>query len=269
MVRVDDDAGSVRARTTYADVEIDRDPSRPAGRMLYVDGIECSYIDLADPTHLEFGYIRRFADFIDLAAPPGEPLRVTHLGGGGFTLPAYVAATRPRSQQFVYEYDGGLVEIARRELGLRTAPGLRVKIGDARARLERRSAGSTDVIVGDAFVGRAVPDHLSTVEFVTLVHTVLAPGGVYLLNVIDDNPLRVVRAHVATVQAVFRHVAVTTDPDVLRGKASGNLVVAASDEPLPLAEIRRRAGRGALPERVLDDAEMRVLVGTAVPLHDG
>lgn len=258
-----------RGRTTYADVEIEADPGRPGGRMLYLDGIECSYIDLEDPTHIEFGYIRRFADVIDLAAPPRQPLRVTHLGGGGFTLPAYVAATRPRSQQFVYEYDAGLIEVARRELGLRTGPGMRVKIGDARERLTHRSPGSADVVIGDAFVGRAVPPHLASVEFVRLVASVLADGGIYVLNVIDEPPLRAVRCHVATVRRVFPHLTVSTDPDVLRGKASGNLVIAASAAPLPVDELRRRAGRGSLPERVLDESELTTLAGTALPWHDG
>lgn len=258
-----------RGRTTYAEVEIDSDPSRPSGRTLYLDGIECSYIDLDDPQHIEFGYIRRFADLVDLAAPPGRPLRVTHLGGGGFTLPGYVAATRPRSQQFVYEYDGGLVELARRELGLRTGPGLRVKTGDARKRLERRSDASADVIVGDAFIGRAVPAHLSTVEFAALVRRVLTAGGVYVLNVIDGAPLRVARSHVAGLLDAFSHVAVSSDPDVWRAKASGNLVVFASTRPLPIAELRRRAGSGGLPERLLDRGELATFVGTAQPWHDG
>lgn len=236
--------------------------------MLWLDGIECSYIDLADPTHIEFGYIRRFADAIDLIAPPKEPIRVTHLGGGGFTLPRYVAATRPGSRQIVYEYDEGLIDLARAELGLATSPQLRVKVGDARTRLARRSAGSADVIVGDAFVGRHIPEHLATAEFVEMVRTVLRAGGVYTLNVIDAPPLTFARAEGAVLLQVFAYVMLCTDADVLRGKESGNLVYLASDEPLPFDEISRRAARGQLPERVVDRAGVERFVGTARPLHD-
>ena len=37
----------------------------------------------------------------DLAFPPGEPLRVLHLGGGALTLPRYLQHTRPASRQLV------------------------------------------------------------------------------------------------------------------------------------------------------------------------
>ena len=255
-------------QTSYAHARIEADPSRPAGRLLYLDGIECSYVDLADPAHIEFGYVRRLADAIDLVAAPAAPIRVTHLGGGGFSLPRYVGATRPGSRQIVYEYDEGLVELARAELGLRTSPELRVKIGDARTRLARRSARSADVVVGDAFVGRHIPDHLASVEFAELVKSVLRPGGIYAMNVIDAPPLAFARAEGAVLLRVFAHVVMCTDADVLRGKESGNLVYVASDEPLPFDEMSRRAARGHLPERVLERVGVQRFVGSARPLHD-
>lgn len=261
-------AAVVEAATTYATARIETDPSRSGGRLLFLDGIECSYVDLHDPTVLEFGYVRRIGDAIDLAAPKSEPLRVTHLGGGGCTLPRYVAATRPRSRQFVYEYDRGLVELARRELGLRTDPKLTVKVGDARARLANRSDDACDIVVGDCFRGREIPAHLVTVEFVRDVHRVLAPDGSYLLNLIDEPPLRTARSILAALRAIFAQVAVSADADVLRGKTSGNLVAFAADVELPLAALRARASRGAFPDRTLDSVEVAGFVGTARPFTD-
>src|SRR5919198_974360 len=152
-------------QTTFSVARVEDDPGRRSGRLLFLGGIECSYVDLADPLHLEFGYVRRMADVVDLVRPPRAPLDAVHIGGGGVTLPRYVAAPRPRSRQVVYEKDAGLVEIARRYLGLRTSPALRVRIGDARDRLRERPDASADVIVGDAFDGVMVPAHLATVEF--------------------------------------------------------------------------------------------------------
>ena len=77
--------------------ELVPDPDRPTAWTLLLDGAPQSHVDLADPTHLEFEYVRRMAAAIDLIAPPGQPLRVLHLGGGALTLPRYVAATRPGS----------------------------------------------------------------------------------------------------------------------------------------------------------------------------
>lgn len=261
-------SAAVETRTTYAHARIEPDPVRPSGRTLYLDGLECSYVDLADPTHLEFSYIRRLADVVDLAAPAGAAVRITHLGGGGFSLPAYIAASRPRSRQLVYEYDEALIALARSHLGLRTSPGLRVKVGDARARIARRTPGSTDLVLGDAFVGRSVPRHLATVEFARLVRRMLRPGGVYALNVIDEPPLAFARAEAAVLLRVFPHLLMITDTDVLRGRDSGNLVFVASDAALPRAELARRADRGPLPERVLQREAVVRFAGTARPLRD-
>jgi spermidine synthase len=98
--------------------ELVRDADRPRAWTLLVDGAPQSHVDLDDPQHLEFEYMRRFGHLVDLAAPPGEPLRVLHLGGGGLTLARYVAATRPGSSQLAVEADAALVDLVRRRLPL-------------------------------------------------------------------------------------------------------------------------------------------------------
>ena len=112
--------------------ELVRDPDRASGWTLLVDGAPQSHVDLADPTHLDFEYVRRMAAAIDLVAPAGQPLRVLHLGGGALTLPRYVAATRPGSPQRVVEIDGPLVELVRRSLPWDPRIKVRVRVGDAR-----------------------------------------------------------------------------------------------------------------------------------------
>jgi hypothetical protein len=81
----------------YGIAELHPDRERPGGWTLLLDGYPQSYVDVGDPGHLEFEYVRRLASVVDLAAPLGEPLSVLHLGGGALTMPRYVAATRPRS----------------------------------------------------------------------------------------------------------------------------------------------------------------------------
>jgi hypothetical protein len=71
------------------------------GWTLLVDGVPESYVDLADPGHPAFEYVRRPATVLRLAAPPAVPLTVLHLGGGALTLPRRVAAPRPGSQSVV------------------------------------------------------------------------------------------------------------------------------------------------------------------------
>src|SRR6478736_5687239 len=126
-------------------VEIVGDLDRPGAWMLLTGGVPQSHVDLDDPLHLEFEYMRWLGHLIGLAAPAGEPLRVLHLGGGGLTLARYVAATRPGSCQLAVESDAALVELVRRRLPLgqrgRRAGGgragrVRIRVADARAVLE-------------------------------------------------------------------------------------------------------------------------------------
>jgi spermidine synthase len=255
-------------QTTHSIARIEEDPSRPSGRLLWVAGIECSYVDLADPTHLEFSYVRRFGDLADLRWPARAPLDVVHIGGGGVTLPRYLAATRPRSRQVVYEKDQGLVDLARRYLGLKTSPQLRVRVGDARERMAERPDGSADLVVGDAFDGVAVPAHLATMEFGAEVARVLRPDGVYALNIIDCPPLRVSRTAAATLLASWEHVALLTATEMLAEKDAGNVVLLASAAPLPLTALAKAASRGALPDILLRREAVASFAGKARPLVD-
>src|SRR5919206_1040843 len=104
----------VRVESGVAELRGDRD--RPRGWTLLLDGTPQSHVDLDDPTHVEFEYVRRFTHVVDTALPPRRPMRVLHLGGGGMTLVRYIAATRPRSDQHVVEIDRRLVDLVRREL---------------------------------------------------------------------------------------------------------------------------------------------------------
>ena len=47
-------------------------PSGTTGRVLLLDTLRHSYVDLADPTHLEFEYVRAIAAVTDVVAPPGR-----------------------------------------------------------------------------------------------------------------------------------------------------------------------------------------------------
>ncbi|MDP9436484.1 MAG: fused MFS/spermidine synthase, partial [Actinomycetota bacterium] len=204
--------------------ELLQDADRVAGWELDVEGVPQSYVDLDDPTHLEFDYVRLMGDVLDLL-PEGR-LDTLHLGGGACTLARYVAATRPGSRQLVVEADAGLAALVRAQLG---TAGFRLRVGDAREVLETLPDDGSDAVVGDVFAGAALPPHTSTLEHVREVRRVLRPGGTYVLNVGDGPPLAFVRAQAATLQAAFGHVVLLADPGVLRGRRFGNLVLAASD----------------------------------------
>ena len=170
----------------------------------------------------------------------GRPADVLHLGGGGFTFPRYLEATRPGTRQVVLELDPRVLEVAREELGFTPSDALSVRLGDARRSIETLPTDSFDLVVGDAFGGLAVPWHLTTTEFLEEIQRVLRPGGMYVMNLIDYPPLGFVRAEAATAGRLFDHVAIIAPPETLAGKNGGNVVLVASAEPLDVAEVTAR-----------------------------
>nr|WP_234996854.1 fused MFS/spermidine synthase [Pseudonocardia thermophila] len=259
--------GVIRAQVGHGFAELVGDPDRPRGWTLLVDGTAQSHVDLDDPEHLEFEYVRRLAHVVDLMAPPLRPLRAMHLGGGAWTLPRYVAATRPGSAQQVVELDGELVDLVRSRLPA-DDPGLEVVVGDARAVLATARPAAADLVVLDVFAGARTPAHVTSVEFLELADAALAAGGVYAANVADGGALEFARGQVAAARAVFAHVAVVVAADVLHGRRFGNLVLVASQDPLPEAELARRAAADPFRATVLDDAETARFTRRAKPPHD-
>jgi spermidine synthase len=246
--------------------ELVPDPDRDAAFTLLLDGAPQSHVDLADPTHLVFEYIRRMATAIDLIAPAGVPLRALHLGGGGLTLPRYIAATRPGSPQRVVEIDGELVELVRRSLPLPARAAIKVRVGDAREAVSGMRDGSYDLVVLDVFAGARTPAHLASVEFITEVARVLAPDGWLVANVADGPPLRYARSQVATIRAALPEACLVADSSVLRGRRYGNLVVLAGRTPPPIAGLTRRAAGDWFPGRVEIDLDR--FAGGVSPVTD-
>ncbi|QDQ11693.1 spermidine synthase [Streptomyces spectabilis] len=226
------------------------DRDRPRAWTLVIDGAPQSHVDLDDPAYLDFEYQRRLGHIADLAAAPGTPLHVLHLGGGAFTLARYIAATRPRSTQQIVERDTVLVSLVRRVLPLDPQARVRVRGADAREGLAKVPDGWADLVIADVFSGARTPAHLTSVEFLGDVRRVLKAEGHYAANLADGPPLGYLRGQLATAAAVFPELALVADPAVLRGKRFGNAVLLASARPLPIAELTRRSASDPHPARV-------------------
>ena len=85
--------------SAYFCIRVQADPANPSGRILWLDDLRHSYVDLKDPSHLEFAYIKSFADVIDVAFPGHPAIDALHIGGGGFTIPALPASRVSRIAQ--------------------------------------------------------------------------------------------------------------------------------------------------------------------------
>ncbi len=248
--------------------ELVPDPDVPDSWTLLLNGTPQSHVDLADPTRIEFEYVRRLAHVVDVVAAAGAPVRAMHLGGGALTLPRYVATTRPRSGQQVVEVDAALVALVRARLPVDRTWRLRIRHGDARAVLAKAPEAAFDLLVADVCAGARTPAHLTSVEYVSLVARALRPDGVYAANIADGGQLPFARAQVATALAVFPHVCVLAEPTVLRGRRFGNFILVASRARLPVTELTRRLAGDAFPGRVAHGAALARFTGGARPTTD-
>ncbi len=246
--------------------ELLADADRPGGWLLLLDRVRQSYVDIDDPSYLDFEYMQTFVNVLD-ALPPG-PLAVTHVGGGACTLARYLGQQRPGSPQIVLEPDAALTAMVRARLPFARGTRVRIRPIGGRAGVAALAAASADVVVVDAFHGGRVPAELTTAEFLADVARVLRPAGVLLVNVADGPPGVFVQRLVSTLRGALPAVLLIADPAVLKRRRFGNLVLAASRDELPVAEVTRAARAAAFPHRVLGGPELAAFAGGAAPLTD-
>jgi spermidine synthase len=245
-----------------------RPTERPRAVVLAMDGRDQSHVDLDDPTRLEFDYVRRIADVVDVWGEPGARTRVLHIGGAAMTLPRYVAATRPTSAQVVLEPATDVVDLVRHELPLPARSGIKVRPLDGRAGLPAFRPGSLDLVLVDAFAGGRVPAELVTVECAAAYAGVLAADGILVLNLVDAAPFAWTRRVVAAMRTALPELLVSAEPATWRGRRPGNLLLVASRRRLPEPALRSRATRRAAPYRVLGGAEVSDRLGGGEPFTD-
>jgi spermidine synthase len=256
-----------RYPVTFGEVELLRDLDRRDGWVLSKDGVPQSYVDLQDPTFLEFEYVRLMADVIDVL--DDGPLSCVHVGGGACSIPRYVTATRPGSRHLVVEPDGLLVDLVREQLDLRSVPKLKVIVAGGREGTQKIWDDSADLVVLDAFSGATMPVELATAEYFADLTRVLRPTGTLLVNIADGKGLAFARRLVATVRGTFGQVALMAEPAVMRGRRFGNLIVAASRHPLPVDQLTRSAAGGLTQARCVHGQALVDFVAGAAPIRDG
>ncbi|MCU1529202.1 MAG: spermine synthase [Frondihabitans sp.] len=262
-----DDSPEITIGAGRARIEPDR--YSPGSFTLVVDGTPQSHVDLDDPTHLAFEYVRRIGNAIDLL--PAGPITALHLGAGALTLARYVEATRPGSRQQVVELELGLVDLVRRELPLPRGASIRIRYGDAREVMLKLPAGlrgTVDLLVVDVFGGSRIPAHVTSLEFYRAASEFLSPTGMLVVNSADGAGLHFARGQASTVGTVFEHVVAVADPATLKGRRFGNVVLVASQAPLPTDEMPRIYSSDPLPAKVVTGRELRDFVAGAAVVTD-
>lgn len=205
-------------------------------RVLSVKGTyqSATYLDerYAD---LVFDYCKRFDCMFEAAHPVN---RVLVIGGGGYAYPKHLVAHTDVARVDVVEIDPAITQIAQRyffldrlvveyeteetgRLNLICADG-RAYLDDC-ARVAQTGAGEADLeerygvadfapydaIVNDSFSGGETVASLACLEAARSAHGCLAPGGLYLTNVVgalEGESSLPLRRFAATLGQVFAHV---------------------------------------------------------------
>ncbi|MDQ6938013.1 MAG: fused MFS/spermidine synthase [Actinomycetota bacterium] len=236
-------------------VEILLDADRPGGRVLLLDRVRQSYVDLDEPSYLDFEYMRWAARIFD--ALPAGPLAVTHVGGGAGTLVRYLSAVRPGSTHIVCEPDVELTELVRARLPFARYVRVRIRAVDGRAGVAGLGRGRADAVVLDAFAGGRVPAELTTAEFFVDVARILRPEGLVVANVGDGGGLEYTRRVVAGLLGALPQALLITDKGVLAGRRYGNIVLAAARSTLPLDGIRRGLAGDPFPSQLVTGIQLQ------------
>ena len=135
----------------------------------------------ARPEELLFDYTRMMMASLYLRP---DPRRILVIGLGGGSLPMALARVVPQARIDVVEIDPSVARVAERFFGFRTGPSMRVDVADGRAFVQAaaRRGDRYDIVMLDAFDETYIPRHLSTVEFIREVRSILRPDGVLAAN---------------------------------------------------------------------------------------
>ena len=241
------------------------------GYSLVIEGTTQSHVNPLDPLDLQLEYTRLIASVIDGCRDAGVPLRVLHLGAGALTVPRYVAATRVGSVQHVVELHRELLDFVLEVLPLDDDVELTVEFDDGRVAVQRaaRTHGGYDLAIVDVFSGSISPRHMSTLEFFDELRMLLAPDGIIVVNTLATAGLGMSREVAATLGSVDADVLALASPAVVAGNSLGNVVLAASAEPLPGEAILRHADTGPRPIELLRDESLEAFVADAPVRRDG
>lgn len=222
-----------------------------------------TYLD-EDCYELVFGYHRAYNAMFEAGVPIR---RVAMLGGGGFSYPKYLVAHRPTVSVDVVEIDPMVVAVAQRwfyldrlmaEFDTEENGRLGIYVEDARDFLEARpvdEVGGPDVevpilydaIVNDCFAARIPVMSLATREAAKAIHARLAPGGLYLTNVISalrGPQAKLLHGVMHTLEQEFAHVHVVPGSEGLPRMVDNYVVIATDGEYSFSHEINVRPEAG-------------------------
>lgn len=252
--------GSCTVESQYYCVQVEQ-VEFPAGPVKFIrlDHLVHGLTVVGEPDVLVYSYTQILAEAAQYQAQDRPDFRALFLGGGGYSVPIHLERKYPQAAIEVVEIDPAVTEIAHQLLWLRRDTAIITHNVDARMKIPELEAGSYDMVVGDAFNDFSVPYHLTTLEFNESVSELLRPGGVFIVNIVDNlGTGRFLRAYVNTLSRTFGHVYVLRDDDLWEDDPRSNVtyVVVGTDRAVTAADLASAsasAGRGEPVSRFMPD----------------
>ena len=189
------------------------------------------YVDRPDDLYSDY---TKFYDLAFHYKPDAES--VLMLGGGGYCVPRHITATRPHVEVDVVELDPGITEAARDFFFLEDRPGQRIFHEDARIFLNRESAAGErkyGAVFGDVFGSSySIPFHLTTVECMRKIRSLLSDDGVFIVNIISSLDGELFSGIYSSIASVFPSVNIypATYPNSVGTRQNIMIVALASDD---------------------------------------
>ena len=192
------DANAYVDESNYYYIKVTNEPDVDGKkRTLVLDNLIHGYFILGHPERLDYDYehiyglvAHRVAEAKAKAAGRSNasqaPLKTLFLGGGAYTFQRYMQFKYPSTDVDVAEIDPAVTRANRAAIGLPADTTIKTAWGDARQFVEKNQANKQyDLVFGDAFNDFSVPWHLTTREFNDKIARMMAPDGVYMINIID------------------------------------------------------------------------------------
>ena len=191
------------------------------------------YLDAPDELYSDY------TKFYDLAFHyKPDTKRVLMLGGGGYCVPKHLGATRPEVAVDVVELDPGITQAARDYFHLDDRPDQRIFHEDARIFVNREAKSGElkyDAVFEDVFGSSySIPFHLTTVECMSAIRSLLEPDGVFVVNIISEISGELFSGIYSSIRACFPNVLIF--PATYPNSASirqNVMIVALAGETIP------------------------------------
>jgi len=154
-------------------------------KSLVLDNLVHSYVNTADPLHIEYRYEKVYSDILTWRFGKDAAFHSLTIGAGGYTFPRYMEVFYPNARIDVVEIDPEVTKTSYEHLGLPQTTRIRSYNEDGRW-FVMNCRDRYDVVFFDAYNDLSIPYHLTTKEFAQMVRERMNPNGIVMTNIIDN-----------------------------------------------------------------------------------